>query len=261
MPTSPPSVHRPIGLLAALCCGLVGWGCQPGAVDGYHEVTQAEIDAAANSAGNTAASPSTATDTTTPSGSAVGVTSSSAANSDPPVADPPLATTVAETKPATTAKRPGTATSTPDQVAREIKLLVKDRAFKVEGPEKAWRISFDDFDLLKILNMDPVPDDASRHMPAWLKQLDGKRIRVRGFMYPTFQDPVSAFVLARDNQICCFGRNPKIYDLVRVAMRDGKTSAYIQNRPFDVVGRFRIAGKVEDGKLLYSLDDAIVIDR
>ena len=153
------------------------------------------------------------------------------------------------------------AATTKPAVPREIKLLIKEKTFKVEGPEKAIRVSYDDFDLLKVLNMDPVPDDAPKHMPDWLKQLDGKRIRVRGFMYPTFQDPVEVFVLARDNQICCFGRNPKIYDLVRVVLRDGVTSPYIQNRPFDVVGVFHIASKVEEPKLLYTLDDAIVVDR
>jgi len=152
-------------------------------------------------------------------------------------------------------KKTGTVTK------REIKLLVKEKSFKVVGPEGAWRVSYDDFDLLKVLNMDPVPDDAPAQMPAWLKKLDGQRVRVRGFMYPTFQDPVAAFVLARDNQICCFGRNPKVYDLVRVSMRTGETSAYIQNRPFDVVGRFHIAEQHEEGKLLYRIDDAVVIDR
>ena len=140
-------------------------------------------------------------------------------------------------------------------------MLIKERSFQVVGPDKALRVSYDDFDLLKVLNMDPVPPTAPARMPGWLKQLDGKRIRVRGFMYPTFQDPVEVFVLARDNQICCFGRNPKIYDLVKVALRKGVTSPYIQNRPFDVVGRFHIANTIQDGRLLYSIDDAIVVDR
>lgn len=158
---------------------------------------------------------------------------------------------------------PGTrpsATAAPAK-PREIKLLIKEKSFQVVGPDKALRISYDDFDLLKVLNMEPVPPNAPSRMPAWLKQLDGKRIRVRGFMYPTFIDPVEVFILARDNQICCFGRNPKIYDLVKVALRKGVTSPYIQNRPFDVVGVFHIAKKIEDGRLLYSIDDAIVVDR
>lgn len=146
---------------------------------------------------------------------------------------------------------------------REIKLLVKDATFRAEGPDGALRVSYDDLDLLKVLNMDPVPVDAADHFPKWLKNLDGKRIRIRGFMYPPFQETdIPFFVLARDNQICCFGRDPKRYDVIDVVMRDGVTTDYIQNRPFDVVGVFHIAPEASGGELyqLYVIDDAIVID-
>ncbi len=136
----------------------------------------------------------------------------------------------------------------------------EQRQFKVEGPEKALRISYDDFNLLKVMNFDPVPKDAPEKLPKWLKALDGQRIRVRGFMYPPFQDTdIRGFVLACDNQICCFGRTPKEYDLVDVFMRKGVTTSYIQNRPFDVVGIFRIKSEVEKYTAMYELEDAIVI--
>jgi len=145
---------------------------------------------------------------------------------------------------------------------RQIKLLIPERDFKVEGPDEALRVSFDDVDLLKILNMEPVVPDAPKLMPEWLKGLDGKRIRVRGFMYPPFQDTgLEAFILARDNQICCFGRDPKVYDLVRVLMREDVTTDYIENRPFDVVGTFKIGDDASIPGKLYTLDDAVVISR
>jgi hypothetical protein len=153
---------------------------------------------------------------------------------------------------------PVSATSTD----RKVQLLVPERNFKTEGPEGAWRVSYDDIDLLKILNMDPVPPNAATVMPAWLKGLEGKRIRIRGFMYPTFsQTGIHAFALARDNQICCFGRNPKIYDVFDVMLREGVTTNYLPNRPFDVVGVFHIRPEEEAGKLfhLYDMDDATVI--
>jgi len=146
---------------------------------------------------------------------------------------------------------------------RPIKLLIPERRFLTEAPRDALRVSYDDLDLLKVLNMEPVPDDAVSHFPSWLKGLDGKEIRIRGFMYPTFEATgIEQFVLARDNQICCFGRDPKVYDLVAVELRKGKKTNYIANRPFDVVGRFRIEMLAEDGKLfgLYWLEDAEVID-
>jgi hypothetical protein len=143
--------------------------------------------------------------------------------------------------------------------AREVKLLVPDRKFKTTGPEDAIRVSFDDVDLLKVLNMDPVPATAPELFPEWLKQLDGKRVRIRGYMYPAYRDTgLRAFVVARDNQICCFGKFPKIYDLMNVLMRKGETTDYIQGRPFDVVGVMHIEEAEFAGEMFW-MDDAIVI--
>jgi len=145
---------------------------------------------------------------------------------------------------------------------RKVQVLVASRNFRPEGSEGAWRVSYDDIDLLKVLNMDPVTPNAASLMPPWLKNLDGHRIRIRGFMYPTFQQSgIRAFALARDNQICCFGRNPKIYDVFDVLLRQGVTTDYIPNRPFDVVGVFHIRPDVQNGELyhLYDMDDATVV--
>ncbi len=280
--------------LATILCGLlVVSGCRDEGDGGYHEVTAADI---APTAGDDQATSNAATGDDPEIKVLPDPVSTKLVQADsiePPAVDTPDGTSTtgspATVRPTTGTdpvnplrpalpdgglgrplngpdRRPGPLSPADTKTAepakpRKIKLLVKERSFRVVGPDKALRISYDDFDLLKVLNMEPVPPDAPQHMPAWLRQLDGKRIRVRGFMYPTFQDPVEAFVLARDNQICCFGRNPKIYDLVRVALRKNVTSPYIQNRPFDVVGLFHIAKKIEDGRLLYSIDDAIVVDR
>ena len=143
----------------------------------------------------------------------------------------------------------------------EVKLLIPTRDFKVEGPENAIRVSFDDVDLLKVINMEPVVETAPKLLPKWLKAIDGKRIRLRGFMYPPFEsEGLRGFVLARDNEICCFGRNPKVYDLVTVVMRDGQTTNYIEGRPFDVVGDFHIGDTIEPGELFW-IDNAVVMDR
>jgi hypothetical protein len=145
---------------------------------------------------------------------------------------------------------------------RKMQVLVPNKTFRTEGD--SLRVSYDDLDLLKVLNMEPVPADAPSYFPAWLKALDGQRIRIRGFMYPTFQQTgVHVFGLARDNQICCFGRNPKIYDVFDVVLREGTTTNYLPNRPFDVVGVFHIRPEADAGKLyrLYEMDDAAVISR
>jgi hypothetical protein len=147
---------------------------------------------------------------------------------------------------------------------RKVEVLIPNKTFRPEGDPSALRVSYDDIDLLKVLNMDPVLSDAATYMPAWLKALDGRRIRIRGFMYPTFQQTgVHAFGLARDNQICCFGRNPKIYDVFDVVLHEGTTTNYIPNRPFDVVGVFHIRPEVDAGQLyrLYEMDDATVMTK
>ena len=146
----------------------------------------------------------------------------------------------------------------------EIKILIPEKTFRVVGPEKAIRVSYDDINLLKVLNMEPVTLDAPKYMPDWLKGLNKKRIRIRGFMSPTFESTgLRSFLMGRDNQACCYPGRAKIYDLFVVRMREGITTDFIDNRPFDIVGIFSIKPWVEDGALyqLYQIDDAVVIEK
>ncbi len=166
---------------------------------------------------------------------------------------------------------PGNATSanaaaSPNQTAgpRKVELLIKQRDFRPEGAEHALRVTYDDLDLLKILNMDPVTTNAAELMPDWLRQLDGKEVRVRGFMRPTFESTgLEQFVMARDAALCCFGANPKVYDLIAVEMKPGTTCDYIHLRPFDVVGKFKIDPLPDGDKLLglYWIEDAKIVQK
>ncbi len=147
---------------------------------------------------------------------------------------------------------------------RVVQILIPEREFRTEGAGGTIRVSYDDLDLLKVLNMEPVTPNAVEVMPSWLKELDGKKIRIRGFMYPTFEPTgIEKFVLARDNQICCFGRDPKVYDLIAIEMKAGKTTNYIPNRPFDVAGTFRIDMFEDGGKPLglYWISDAEIFQK
>jgi len=65
---------------------------------------------------------------------------------------------------------------------RPIQLLIPSKRFRRERPSNAVRVSYDDIDLLKVLNMEPVPADAVSHFPDWLRQLDGQIVRIRGYM-------------------------------------------------------------------------------
>ncbi len=67
-----------------------------------------------------------------------------------------------------------------------------------------------------------------------------KRIRIRGYMYPTLRKKgLKQFVLVRDNLECCFGPGAALYDCVLVTMEPGKTAEY-SIRPIAVAGTFRL---------------------
>ena len=146
----------------------------------------------------------------------------------------------------------------------EPKLLIPEKTFQKEGPQQALRVSFDDIDLLKVLNMEPVPENAPEMFPDWLKNLEGKQVLIRGFMYPTLsKSGITYFQHVRDNEICCFGRTPKIYDRISTILQADKPTNYIQGRPYDVLGTLRMDPIYEDGEWLqlYLLEDAVVLDK
>ena len=145
---------------------------------------------------------------------------------------------------------------------RPIELLIPVKHFRKERGTSSLRVSYDDIDLLKVLNMEPVPIDAPDHFPEWLKSLNGKPIRIRGFMFPTYEATgLTGFTLARDNGICCFVRQPKIYDIIGVKLGEGITTDYIEGRPFDVEGVFRIEPQADEHDLsrLYRIENARVV--
>lgn len=84
-----------------------------------------------------------------------------------------------------------------------------------------------------------------------IEKLAGERIRIRGWMLPTFQrSDIKQFVLVRDNQECCFGPGAALYDCIVVDMVDG-AAADFSTRAIAVEGTFSIEELVgPDGKHL-----------
>lgn len=159
--------------------------------------------------------------------------------------------------------QPGTAPATKPL---EIKLLIPNKEFTREGKDRSLRVTFDDLDLLKVCNMEPVPPDVMDYLPDWLKNLNGQKIILRGWMFPSGrQEGISSFMFVRDNGICCFGRDPKVYDKLAVTMQPGKTTRYIAGRPFDVEATLLIEPDIEGTEeglwWLYRLENARVIDQ
>ncbi|NBT12401.1 MAG: hypothetical protein EBS56_02240 [Planctomycetia bacterium] len=119
------------------------------------------------------------------------------------------------------------------------------------GPPR--EISFDDvkFDMEK---------GAAFHrdlLPPRVTALERQRVRIRGYILPSFQQTgLAQFVLVRDNMECCFGPGAALYDCVVVRMLPGRTADF-SIRPVAVSGTFRLEElRGPDGRHLaiYALD-------
>jgi hypothetical protein len=90
-----------------------------------------------------------------------------------------------------------------------------------------------------------------------VKELEGRQIRIRGYILPSFQqDGIRQFVLVRDNMECCFGPGALLHDCILVEMIAPATATFT-TRPVSVEGKFTIREvKGPDGKHLaiYHLD-------
>jgi hypothetical protein len=114
-------------------------------------------------------------------------------------------------------------------------------------------ITFDD------IKLDLAKDEAftrDRLTPR-VTELDGGRVRIRGYILPSFQQRgLTQFVLVRDNQECCFGPGAALHDCVVVRMQPGATADF-SIRPVAVTGGFRVEElRGPDGRHLaiYALD-------
>lgn len=241
------------GLTLIASVAFVGCAESDGYVD-YSSLPKTEIE------GGSAASQATESPQTTPEPDA----------EDSP-ADAPKGTVqqasvteadMADVKPAQAVYGEGDQGGVEAETSREIKLLIKEKTFPAIKDSDAVRVGYDDIDLEKILNVVKCPDNIVDHFPDWLKQLDGKKVRMRGFMYPTFKaEGLKGFVFTRDTGACCFGPNPYIFLRAKVKLADGEKTDYIHMTPFDVEGTFRIEPLADDDGLwqLYRVEDAKVL--
>jgi hypothetical protein len=98
-------------------------------------------------------------------------------------------------------------------------------------------------------------------LPKRVTALEETRIRIRGYILPSFQQTgLTQFVLVRDNMECCFGPGAALYDCIVVRMEPGK-SADFSIRPVAVQGTFRLQElRGPDGNHLaiYAMDGELV---
>ncbi len=121
-----------------------------------------------------------------------------------------------------------------------------------DSSEPAKDVTFDDVKL-ELKKGDPYD---SSLLTDKVKKLDGKSIRIRGYILPSFQQSnIKQFVLVRDNMECCFGPGALLHDCIIVEMTPPATATF-HTRPVSVEGVFSIRELKLDGKYLaiYHLD-------
>lgn len=86
--------------------------------------------------------------------------------------------------------------------------------------------------------------------------LDGKKIFVKGYMYPTNrQSGIEDFTLVRTLAHCKFcspGNNPA--DMIAVELEKGMSVSFRANKPVNVGGVFYVDSEFKAGEIPYSLD-------
>lgn len=112
-------------------------------------------------------------------------------------------------------------------------------AERVETAPIAGSIVETTFDDIKF-PMEKTDDFAESMLTDRVQDLFGKRIRIRGYMFPThLRKGIKQFVLVRDNMECCFGPGAALFDCILVSMVDGATAEF-SIRPIAVEGEFRL---------------------
>jgi len=76
--------------------------------------------------------------------------------------------------------------------------------------------------------------------------LDGKKIFLKGYMYPTRQyEGITSFVFCRDSGTCCFGGTPKVEDMIVVHLAGDATTEYHAGL-VSVAGTFELRKELGD---------------
>lgn len=92
-----------------------------------------------------------------------------------------------------------------------------------ECPPDAERISF--------VELNPENKNAPAIPPKSAVALDGKKVFIKGYVYPDGQsDNIKQFVLIPDMGTCCFGGDPRPTDMVLVTLRDPHRISYNWNK-------------------------------
>ena len=95
-------------------------------------------------------------------------------------------------------------------------------------------------------------------IPETIRQLDGKRVRVRGFMLPLANDEagkVTQFLILRSPMACCFGVDPRPNEWI-VADASRAPREIQMDAPVEFAGTLQVGAKFEQGAFagIYALE-------
>ncbi len=132
-------------------------------------------------------------------------------------------------------------------------LLAPLAAVALASDSSAKEITFDE------IKLELKKGDAydSKVLTDKVKDLNGKSIRIRGYILPSFQqNGIKQFILVRDNMECCFGPGALLHDCIVVEMLPPATATFTV-RPVSVEGKFSVR-ELKDDKgnylAIYHLD-------
>jgi hypothetical protein len=103
----------------------------------------------------------------------------------------------------------------------------------------------------------PSVSQAEKQIPATIKKLDGKTVRIRGFMMPVkeVQGKTTEFLITRSQPSCCFSGATEITEFVTVKA-PGKGFDTMMDDPISIEGTLHVGAVVDSGFIvgLYQLD-------
>ncbi len=122
--------------------------------------------------------------------------------------------------------------------------LVLSLLFGVLGP--AW-LSYvyvtevpDGYARISYADLQPDASQPGQLVPPTALQLEGKKIFIKGYVYPgQRKDGIHEFLLVRDQGDCCFGGDPKITDRIQVTLEQPLELTY-QPRLHKLGGTFHV---------------------
>jgi hypothetical protein len=107
--------------------------------------------------------------------------------------------------------------------------------YMTEVPEGYARISY--------AELQPDPEQAAQAVPPSALSLEGKKVFIKGYVYPgRMTSGIQEFLLVRDRGECCFGGNPKITDRIQVSLVEPLHLTY-ETRLFKLGGTFHVEAR------------------